>query len=495
MPIVVIDPATLNPEDIEPLLDFFEMSEKKENNLEWDSFQTYPFKDEISYRFKYEVVKRQNDKGTVHYDFFSRESFGDATAGGRRVKKVLFSLIVKKEEYKWHKPDKKKGYKWRESNEKEGYKWRDPNKYELLIKSQPSAGKKDYGLIEYDKARLTEHLKVKKPTTVKYEDVKRITYMVMRKMPGQSLSSILEKNIPLSPMQRLQLSLGILRALKSQVTDKNLVHKDIKPANIIVNLYDFIEVNIIDYGLAKENNSQLTPSGTVGYRAHEVMSADDPDYAKGKKITIKADVFSAAAVLYRLFETAELSDDIQEQLDNLLLNMLAVNVDKRLSIEQAILRLEQIIRKYQADNIQHVLRSLQPLQDKAVELRARGNQNEADKLDELSNKIKGPLDELKQMDPWDHDYPSKVEEYASSLNTVIEAAKPDFQKHRNVNYILANIGLAILGLGVIYGLSVLVNYKKTGQLGFFTQTKTDKLVDDVRNDLDEWHAQNKPQKG
>ncbi len=149
---------------------------------------------------------------------------------------------------------------------------------------------------EYESSRRTPHLHMKEP--VKQSDLEY--YLVMDKLPGEPLDNVLKKMNdgvlpPLTPRQHLSLMIALVRAMQYQVKDCGLVHRDIKPGNIMVDLSDRDDpvVNILDYGFAKD--SKISDSGYLGspgYMAPEVLAR--------KNCTIQSDIFSLGFCLLEL---------------------------------------------------------------------------------------------------------------------------------------------------------------------------------------------------
>lgn len=191
------------------------------------------------------------------------------------------------------------------------------------------------------------------------------TFMTMRRIPGESLFSIIEKcktkNLILSADEFFELSIAILRAIKRQVHDSGLVHRDIKPENIMVFRSDNrITVTIIDYGLSKfQNENDAGPDtdnpGSEGYAPPESYSR--------KGTTPLSDVFSAAITLKELFGGNALEIDYefidlyqfsdlfcyvpleekyQSEIKKTLLKMLHYERDHRITLDQAIAEFENI---------------------------------------------------------------------------------------------------------------------------------------------------------
>lgn len=76
---------------------------------------------------------------------------------------------------------------------------------------------------------------------------------------------------------------------------KEIVHRDIKPDNILVMDKETIQVCIADLGFAcstKEEESLKRKCGTPGYVGPEIL--------KGHKASTKSDIFSLGSLFYNL---------------------------------------------------------------------------------------------------------------------------------------------------------------------------------------------------
>lgn len=148
---------------------------------------------------------------------------------------------------------------------------------------------------EYECARRTPQLHVKEPIKISAKEYR----IVMRIQPGDNLTKIIKDLragiIKLSLSQYLNLIIALLRTVQSQVFDCNLVHRDIKPDNFMVDLsnLDAPIVNVIDYGFAKDRDLEdRRRCGSLSFMAPELK--DD------NSSTQQSDIFSLGISLFDL---------------------------------------------------------------------------------------------------------------------------------------------------------------------------------------------------
>src|SRR4030095_16533912 len=123
-------------------------------------------------------------------------------------------------------------------------------------------------------------------------------FIVMEFVPGKTLAEVLDET-GLSVDQAFEYARKIASALAAAHA-AGIVHRDIKPRNIIVS--ESGEVKVLDFGLATDDRAidlaslGDTAAGVLGARAY--MS---PEQAAGKKVEASSDVFSAGALFYEMF--------------------------------------------------------------------------------------------------------------------------------------------------------------------------------------------------
>lgn len=135
------------------------------------------------------------------------------------------------------------------------------------------------------------------PNVVKVFDVSfgdLIQYIVMEYIDGITLKEYIDQNGPLSWTEAVQFTLQILRGLQ-HAHDKGVVHRDIKPQNIMV-LPDGV-IKVADFGIARFARSEQV---TITDKAIGSVHYISPEQAKGEKTDEKADLYSVGVMLYEM---------------------------------------------------------------------------------------------------------------------------------------------------------------------------------------------------
>ena len=128
-------------------------------------------------------------------------------------------------------------------------------------------------------------------------------YFVMELVRGIPITEYCDRN-QLATVERLKLFVPICQAVQ-HAHQKGIIHRDIKPTNVLVTLHDGTPVpKVIDFGIAKATNQRLTEKtlftefqqfiGTPQY-----MSPEQAEMS-GLDVDTRSDIYSLGVLLYEL---------------------------------------------------------------------------------------------------------------------------------------------------------------------------------------------------
>jgi len=118
-------------------------------------------------------------------------------------------------------------------------------------------------------------------------------FIVMEYVEGTTLAEHIKQNIPLTLVRKLALMEALAAGLE-YAHNKGVVHRDVKPANVMVDREGILR--ILDFGIARVTDSGLTQTGMI-MGTPNYMS---PEQVEGKPSDRRSDIFSAGLVMYEL---------------------------------------------------------------------------------------------------------------------------------------------------------------------------------------------------
>jgi len=125
-------------------------------------------------------------------------------------------------------------------------------------------------------------------------------YIVMEYVEGRTLRDVLAAEGRLLPRRALEIAAAICAALE-QAHAAGIVHRDIKPGNVMVTPSG--EVKVMDFGIARaltSSTATMTQTSSVVGTAHYLS----PEQARGEHVDARSDVYSTGCLLYELLTGA-----------------------------------------------------------------------------------------------------------------------------------------------------------------------------------------------
>lgn len=186
---------------------------------------------------------------------------------------------------------------------------------------------------------VLSHPNIVRVFDVSYGEI--LQYIVMEYVDGISLKEYIEQQGVIDPREALYFVTQILRALQ-HAHDKGIVHRDIKPQNIM--LISDGTIKVTDFGIARFSRSETRTmtDGAIG-SVHYIS----PEQAKGSVTDAKTDLYAVGVMLYEMltgrlpFQSDNAVSVALMQLHNDPVKPRAINPEIPVGLEQIIIRAMQ----------------------------------------------------------------------------------------------------------------------------------------------------------
>lgn len=135
------------------------------------------------------------------------------------------------------------------------------------------------------------------PNIVKVFDVsfsEKMQYIVMEYIDGITLKQYIDQQKILTWKEAVHFTVQILKALK-HAHDRGIVHRDIKPQNIM--LLSDGTIKVTDFGIARFTHSETR---TMTDKAIGSVHYISPEQARGEETDDKTDIYSVGVMLYEM---------------------------------------------------------------------------------------------------------------------------------------------------------------------------------------------------
>ncbi|MGE5544644.1 MAG: Stk1 family PASTA domain-containing Ser/Thr kinase [Bacillota bacterium] len=156
---------------------------------------------------------------------------------------------------------------------------------------------RDATLVQKFKSEAQAAARLSHPNIVSVYDVGEdngYNFIVMEYVEGTNLKEYIQETGPMSPDEAVRITMMICDGL-SRAHEKGLIHRDIKPHNILLTRDGTAKV--ADFGIARAANSvTITYSGDMVGSVHYVS----PEQARGEPVNNTSDIYSLGCVLYEM---------------------------------------------------------------------------------------------------------------------------------------------------------------------------------------------------
>jgi len=210
------------------------------------------------------------------------------------------------------------------------------------------------------------------PNIVSVYDVSHnddVEYIVMELIEGITLKQHMQKTGTLSLSETISFSLQIANAL-AHAHDKGIIHRDIKPQNIML-LNDGM-IKVADFGIAAMQSGNFVPTDETVGSVHYIA----PEQARGLAPDARSDIYSLGIMMYEMLtgklpytgDTAmeiavkhmntdpaaptELNPEIPAELERITLKAMATEINERYqSAQELIADLEAFNKQLLAEEV------------------------------------------------------------------------------------------------------------------------------------------------
>ena len=370
----------------------------------------------------------------------------------------------------------------------------------VAIKVLKEEFSQDASFVEKFKMEAQAAARLSHPNIVNVYDVVDegdLHYIVMELVEGITLKSYIAKKGMLGTREAIGIALQMAQGIEA-AHENGIVHRDIKPQNIIISMDG--KVKVTDFGIARAASSQTMSATAVG-SVHYIS----PEQARGGYCDTRSDIYSFGVTLYEMmtgkvpFEGDNTVTVALAHLEEPMEKPSAVNPAVPVSLEKIILKCTQKKPEYRYGSMGEVIEDLrraliEPDADFVEEApRADSTARTVTISEEELNKIRqgskkrrqaesGGQRIGRQMDPEEIEEPATVERQISDQ----EESRPERQEDVSpqLERLLTGLGIFVAVLFVAGVLLVLVRVSGIFNLGSGAERTQEAVTAEEETDED-----------
>jgi serine/threonine protein kinase len=122
------------------------------------------------------------------------------------------------------------------------------------------------------------------------------TFLSMEFIDGDDLKKMLQERKRIPSKEVARIGVQICEALE-YAHKRGVVHRDVKPANVIVESLEPLEIKVADFGIAKQLNAD---DMTTGSRIMGTPLYMAPEQIEGRQVDARSDIYSLGVMLYEM---------------------------------------------------------------------------------------------------------------------------------------------------------------------------------------------------
>ncbi len=225
-----------------------------------------------------------------------------------------------------------------------------------------------------------------------------IYYIVMELVRGETLKNYIKRKDRLSEQEAVKISRQVAEALKHAHTN-NIVHRDIKPHNILITENGTAKVT--DFGIARASTSS-----TINNTSNVIGSVHyfSPEQARGGYVDEKSDIYSLGIVMYEMIT-----------------GVLPFDADNHISVAMKQIQEKPVLPSKKVKNI-NISKAYEEIIMKCLEKHQSFRFQNIDELIKKLDSLNGSIEQ-----------PEKVEEEIIDSPTIVIPAITDLEESNVIN--------------------------------------------------------------